>query len=360
MKISIIGIRGYEVVYSGFETFVKKLIEKSNKKKLFYILFVRSLYLSKTKILPKNISLVVLPTLKGKYLEPFFYSLTSTLMSLTKVIDVVLYLGLPNTSLIFIQKMFGRKVIVNVDGFDWRRKRWNLLGRLYLRFCELLTVVFADVIITDSKEIELYYKNRYKLKKITYIPYGAEIGIKNPGKTLKRFRLQSKKYIHTVGRFTPENSLEDLILAFQKLKTNLKCVIVGDSVYEEKYKLYLLDLAKNNPRIVFTGFLQGKDYKEICSNSLLYVDTKTQGGIHPSLLEAMAYGNCVVVKNTRTNYEVLEKNGIYYSNNLYIKLKNILNLPQLIKKKSQINKSIIKNNFNWTKVIKIYENLFRL
>lgn len=360
MKIGIIGIRGYRAVYSGFETFVKKLVEKSNKKKFFYVLFVRSLYQNKARVLPKNISLVTIPTLKGKYIESFFYSLASTLISLTKRIDVVLYLGLPNTFLIFTQKLFSRKVVVNVNGFDWKRKRWNFFGKLYLRLCKILTVIFADVIITDSKEIESYYKNRYKLKKITYIPYGAEVNKTSSGKILKKFGLIPKKYIYTVGRFTPENSLEDLILAFQKLKTNLKCVIIGDSVYEAKYKQYLLDLSKNYPKIIFTGFLQEKDYKKICSNAILYVETKTQGGIHPSLLEAMAYGNCVIAKKLNSHIEVLGKNGIYYQNenDLNKKISLLIDKPKLLESIGQKNQIIIKKKFNWKDIIKKYEIIF--
>lgn len=360
MNIVIIGIRGYSVIYSGFETFVNKLVNKSNKKIFSYLLFVRSSYKFNDKIPPKNVSLLKVPTIKGKYLDPFFYTLISNLLSIKQNVDIVLYLGLPSTLGIIVQKILKRKIIVNVDGLDWRRKRWNFFGKTYLKFCELLTVIFSDVIITDSKEIFSYYRNKYKLKNTLFIPYGAKVIVRKPGKTLAEFGLTVKRYIHTVGRFTPENSIEDLILAFKKIKTSFNCVIIGDSVYEDKYKKQLLDLAKNDQRIIFTGFLKGRDYEEICSNSYLYIETKTQGGIHPSLLEAMAFGNCVVANKIHSHIEVLKNNGLYYNNKneLTSIIRMILKRRLLKNKIGESNKDNIKANYKWQKVIRQYENLF--
>ncbi|KKQ82164.1 MAG: hypothetical protein UT06_C0050G0001, partial [Candidatus Woesebacteria bacterium GW2011_GWA1_38_8] len=37
-KIAIFGIRGYQIIYSGYEIFTEKLVNLSNKTDFFYIL----------------------------------------------------------------------------------------------------------------------------------------------------------------------------------------------------------------------------------------------------------------------------------------------------------------------------------
>ena len=207
-------------------------------------------------------------------------------------------------------------------------------------------------------------QKNYPFKKIVFIPYGAEIKLRKPGRVLRKFGLKPKKYIHFVGRLTPENCVEDLILAFKKIKTDYKCVIVGDSVYEDSYKKYLVNLAKNDKRIVFTGFLHDKDYKEVCSNSYLYVETKEVGGIHPSILEAMAFGNCILAKNIEENINIIGKRGLYYVKNnietLINKIKYALRHRTTINQLGLKLKLEVQQKYRWELIVKHYENTFRL
>ncbi len=358
-KIAVIGIRSYDSIYSGFETFVRHLVDQSNKRRFYFYLFCRSSY-QFGWFAGKNYFLVPVPTVKNKYVETPFYSFLSNIIGLFKKLDIVLYLGIVHTPFAFIQKSLGRKIIVNVDGLDWQRKRWNLLGQVYLKLCERAAVLLSDIIICDSQTVFRYFNHKYNPKKIVYIPYGTEVNIRKTGKILQEFCLQPKKYIHCVGRLTPENCVEDLIKAFMQIKTNHKCVIVGDSVYEDAYKNYLMNLAQEDKRIVFTRFLSGRDYEEICSNSALYVETKEVGGTHPSLLEAIAFGNPVIAKNVSFHREVLGENALYYTNinDLAKKIKKFLQHKTTLIKKSLLLRETVKNRYSWKTVVKQYEQLF--
>lgn len=360
--ISIIGVRGLGVIYSGFETFVYKLTEKVRRDTRFKI-YARKAY-QKQNYSKMNVKVIPIYTVQGKHLETFFYSMVSNIHSYFSKANAVLYLGVVNGSFFIpIHKLLGRKVIVNVDGIDWQRSRWSNLGKFYIKACEKLCVLFADYLICDSKTVMKYYKNKYHTDKTIYIPYGSEVKIRKPGETLKRFSLLPRKYFLFVGRLVPENSVEDLILAFKGVKTlDYKCVVVGDSTYEDKYKKYLIDLIKNDKRFVFTGFLTGRDYEEICSNAFAYIETKSVGGTHPSLLEAMGFGNCIVAKNIGFHKEVIQNAGLYYSNtnrvkDLRKKLEYLLSNPQKVR---ELRKSALKqsNNFLWERVVNQYQELF--
>lgn len=363
-KIAVIGLRGHGVIYSGYETFIRHLVAKSSKKNFFYYLYCRSKYQRKiNKKNKKNYRLIMLPTISGKYLETFFYVIFSTYDSLSREIDTVLYLGTAYTYLIFIHKLLGRKVVANTAGVDWNKKRWSLMGKIYLKICEQMTVWFANLLICDSRSMVNYYRGKYRLNNLIYVPYGAEVKSLKPGKMLKRFDLRPMKYMYAVGRFSPENCLEDLIMAFRKFKTDFKCVIVGDSFYEEKYKKYLMNLAKNDKRIIFTGILQGKEYDEICSNSLAYVETKSIGGTHPALLEAMAFGKCVIVKDTKENQEVIGDSGYLYNNfsslRLEDQLKYVISHPKNARRIGNIGKKRVHALYNWKDVISRYEAILK-
>ncbi|OGK36247.1 hypothetical protein A3A93_05875 [Candidatus Roizmanbacteria bacterium RIFCSPLOWO2_01_FULL_38_12] len=361
-KIAIFGIRGYQIIYSGYEIFTEKLVNLSNKTDFFYILYTRSKYQKKTNNSANNFQISIMPTVRGKYLETPFYAFFTTLNSLVKPINIILYLGTANTLFIFLQKLLNRKTIVNTAGIDWGKKRWSLFGRWYLFFCEKLTVWFADIIVCDSQSVLNYYKKKYHLKNLIFIPYGTDVKSRKSGKTLKKLKLESNKYIYVVGRFSPENCQEDVINAFKKIKTNFKCVIIGDSFYEDKYKSYLYKLAKNDKRIVFTGILNRNQYEEIASNSYAYVETKSIGGTHPSLLEAMAFGKPVIAKDIEENKEVVDKNGYLYSrakpSSLTNQLEYLLINVNNAQKKALDGKKRVKTLYNWQLVIRNYEYIF--
>jgi len=363
IMIAIFGLRGYGAIYSGYETFIQYLVSISNKRNYFYYLFCRSRYKKYSQSIDQNnIELIHIPTFKGKHAETMSYNFVSTLKSIDKKIDIALYLGTANVIFIYIQKLLGRKTIVNTAGIDWQKKRWSIWGRLYLKMCERLTVIFADTIICDSKTVFKYYKNRYHLKNLVYIPYGAQVTVRKPGKVLKKFDLQPYKYIYAVGRISPENCFEDVIQSFYTVRTDFKCVIVGDSIYEDEYKKYLLKLSKKDKRIIFTGFLRKEQYEEICSHAYAYIEPKSIGGTHPSLLEAMAFGKPIIAKDIQEHKEVLKKTGHYYKTHkiksLKEKIELVLSHPNDSQKYGQLGQIRVNQAYSWQKIISQYENTF--
>ena len=65
--------------------------------------------------------------------------------------------------------------------------------------------------------------------------------------------------------------------------------------------------------VVFTGYVFGEGYQELNTNAYAFVETSGVGGTHPALVEAMAFGNCVVTHNTPENLETLGEAGLWYN-----------------------------------------------
>ena len=76
-------------------------------------------------------------------------------------------------------------------------------------------------------------------------------------------QLWIQNYILYLSRIVPEKGLIYLIEAFKKLDTDKKLVIAGGISDTEDYAKAVKELAGDDDRIIFTGFVQGVTRKEL-------------------------------------------------------------------------------------------------
>lgn len=368
MKIAIIGIRGIPFTYSGFEVFAEELAVGLAKKNHQLTVYCRKNYFKNKISNYKGVRLVYLPTVKTKYFETVIHSFFSSLHAcLFGNYDLIYFLGVSNAPFTLLPRFFGIKTLINIDGLDWKREKWNFIGKFFLKSCEFLVLLLPTATITDSQYIKNYYSKKYN-RAIKYFPYGFFKSSNKKIRSLKKFVLIKKQYLIWVGRFVPDNHLQEIIIAFKKIKTNYKLLIVGDDIYQSQYKKYILDLIKNDDRIIVTGFLPHNECAYFMKNALVYIETKRSGGTHPSLIDAMGLGCLIVSNNHEANKLIIENNGFYYSIRDPIKsLKKILetiinwkDYDKIKKIKSDIKKRA-KIQYSWKKIINSYEEfLFNL
>ncbi len=362
MKIAFLGTRGIPASYSGFETCVEQLGQRLVKRGHEVTVYCRSHHNPFDKSIYKGMNLIKHGTIKNKYLETIVHSFISSIHSLFKKYDIALYFIAGNSPLTWIPRIVGTRTLLNVDGLDWKREKWPLLAKIYIQLAELIATKLPSAFITDSVVVQNYYKNRFKIEPV-YIPYGSEVEIIIPGETLEKFDLKKDKYILFVGRLVPENCVHHLIDAFKNIQTDVKCVIVGDASYEEEYIKSLKQKSANDSRIIFTGYVFGKGYHELGSNSLIFIETSSVGGTHPALTEAMGFGNCIIVNNTKENLETIGDAGFSYNGkigaeSLRIVLETLLNSPRTISKYKEIARARANKYYSWERVTDDYENLF--
>lgn len=368
MKIAIIGIRGIPFTYSGFEVFAEELAVGLAKKNHQLTVYCRKIYFKNKISNYKGVRLVYLPTVKTKYFETIIHSFFSSLHAcLFGNYDLIYFLGVSNAPFTLLPRFFGIKTLINIDGLDWKREKWNFIGKFFLKSCEFLVLLLPTATITDSQYIKNYYSKKYN-RVIKYFPYGFFKSSNKKIRSLKKFVLIKNQYLIWVGRFVPDNHLQEIIIAFKKIKTNYKLLIVGDDIYQSQYKKYILDLIKNDHRIVVTGFLPHNECAYFMKNAFVYIETKRSGGTHPSLIDAMGLGCLVVSNNHEANKLIIENNGFYYNIRDPIKsLKKILETIICWKDYDKIKriKSDIKKRaeiqYSWKKIINSYEEfLFNL
>jgi len=362
LRIAMLGTRGVPASYSGFETCVEELGSRLVQRGHEVTVYCRSHHITYAEPYYKGMRLVKLPTIRNKYLDTIVHAFLSSLHALRQRYDIALYFIAGNSPVTWIPRLVGQKTVLNVDGLDWKREKWPKLAKRYIQFAEYLATKLPTAIVTDSRVVQQYYKDRYGADS-TYIAYGAEVPRRPPGPYLARFNLEKDRYILFVGRLVPENCAHHLVEAFERLDPPyLKCVIVGDAPYAEEYIAALR--AHASDRIVFTGYVFGEGYHELLSNALIFVETSGVGGTHPALLEAMAVGNCVVVHNTPENLETVGDAGLSYDGrvggaSLAEVLRDLLASPARIMALREAAAERVACHYSWERVTDAYEALFR-
>lgn len=213
----------------------------------------------------------------------------------------------------WIPKLFGKKVVVTIHGLDWQREKWKAgLGSKFIRQGERNAVKYADGIIVLSKGVQEYFRNTYG-RKTFFIPNGVNRPeIRREELINQKFGLTKDSYILFLGRLVPEKGVQYLIKAFKSVNTEKKLVIAGGSSDTDSFTKELKELARDDQRIIFTGFVQGQLLDELYSNAYIYTLPSDLEGMPLSLLEAMSYGNCCLVSDIPECVEVVENKAIIF------------------------------------------------
>lgn len=198
-------------------------------------------------------------------------------------------------------------------GLDWQREKWKSgFGSKFIKHGERNAVKYADEIIVLSKGVQQYFKENY-CRETVFIPNGVnQPEILNADLIKTNYGLNKDSYILYLGRLVPEKGLKYLIEAFKNVKTDKKLVVSGGSSDTDQFTRELMELAKNDNRIIFTGFVQGKILEELYSNAYVYTLPSDLEGMPLSLLEAMSYGNCCLVSSVPECTDVIGDKGVVF------------------------------------------------
>jgi glycosyltransferase involved in cell wall biosynthesis len=360
MKIAIMGIRGIPARYGGFETLAEELGSRLVERGHEVAVYGRPNVSDYDNDYYKGIKRIILPTINHKYFDTVVHTFLCVLHSFLKKFDIILICNAANSIFSFIPRLSGKKVVVNVDGIERKRKKWNWVGKSWYFFGELFSVLFPNKIISDAKVIQEYYKKRYGKTSIL-IPYGIHSEEIRTKEILDKYGLHPQEYILYVSRLEPENNAHIVIRAFEKVKTEMNLVIVGDAPYAKEYINSLKET--KDPRIIFTGYVFGQGYKEFQSHAFCYIHATEVGGTHPALIEAMGFGNCVIANGTPENREVLSNTGLIYEindvENLKEKIQFIVDNPEIIDEYGKKSRDRAEKEYNWNSIVDKYEKLFK-
>ena len=382
--VFLIGSKGIPANYGGFETFVEKLTRYKKSDDIRY-------FVSCQKSINDNLDLYVyngaicfpirVPNIGSA--KAVYYDFKSFLWSISfieknRIKDAVIFVCACRIGpfiCLYHNKLrkLGIHLVINPDGHEWLRAKWNAVIKCYWRFSEKLCVKYSDFLVCDSKNIEIYIKNQFKEfnPKTTFIAYGSD----NSKSTLsdddskivdfyKKWDLKPKEYFVNIARIVPENNYETMVREFMASNTK-KSFVICASLENCKYYNVLKEKLNftNDNRVKFVdGIYDQELLKKIRENAFAYIHGHSVGGTNPSLLEALGTLDLNLLYDCGFNKEVAEEGALYWNldiGNLAKLINEIENMSQgEIKKLSKLAKKRIANEYTWDKICTEYENVF--
>ncbi len=312
----------------------------------------------------KGVKLQKVFTIDAKGLAAMTSSFFGALKCAFGKYDVVHFHAEGPCAMLWLPKILGKRCIATVHGLDWQREKWkNGFGSKYIKFGEKVAVKYADEIIVLSKGVQDYFAKAYG-RDTQLIPNGVSAPQIRPVSMIQeRFGLNKDDYILFLGRIVPEKGLRYLVEAFKKVETEKKLVIAGGASDTDAFLEEIKQMADDDERILFTGFVEGQMLEELYSNAYVYVLPSDLEGMPLSLLEAMSYGNCCLVSDIPECADVVEDRAVIFQKgnvtDLTAKLQMLCDNHGQVEVYKKAASSFICQKYNWDEVVEktlaIYE-----
>jgi glycosyltransferase involved in cell wall biosynthesis len=222
----------------------------------------------------------------------------------------VLLCNAANAPVVPFLRLAGRRVVLNVDGLEWRRGKWGVLGRSWYRMGEWLSVRSASVLVTDAEEVRTYYRVRHETDSVM-VPYGAEQLARDSVPLPEQAPVQPGTYALYVSRWERENNPLLVASAHAASSSPLGLVMLGQAAYDDGLEAQVREAAR--PDACLPGAVYGDGYRALIAGAACYVHATEVGGTHPALIEAMGAGNLCMVLDTPENREVAGEVAWYFA-----------------------------------------------
>jgi glycosyltransferase involved in cell wall biosynthesis len=311
----------------------------------------------------KGVRLRYTYSIRSKYFDTFVRSFLATMKELFSSSNIVHYHGIGSAPLALLARLGGKKVVVTVHGLDWQRRKWNAFGEGFLRIGELASVRLPHETVVVGLELKRSLDRRYGTD-VTYIPNGVEERRQREVKRIAEFGVGRRDYILFLARLVPEKQCHLLIEAFLGLpnRHGVKLIIAGAVWHSQSYVASLRELAGNDSSISFTGEVDEEVLEELYSNCYAYVLPSEVEGMSLSLLDAMAFGTCIVASDIPANAEVVGDSGLLFRTgsvaDLRGKLEEILSDPERAETCRTAALQRMSTEFNWDKIVQQWDGLY--
>jgi glycosyltransferase involved in cell wall biosynthesis len=358
-RIAIIGTVGLPAKYGGFETLADHLVTHLSEKYDFTVYCSKNKYTKEERIATYKGASLQYISLDANGVQSIPYDTLSILHALRKN-DVLLVLGVAGAWILPFVKVFtNKKIIISIDGIEWKRDKWPLFAKLYLWWAENLAVKYSHIDISDNESIQDYTALRYEtLSRV--IEYGADhtLEVKPEEADFIKYPFLKQEYAVKVCRIEPENNVHLVLDAFKK-SSRMPLVLVGNwnnSDYGKQLKEKYINV-KNI--FLFDPIYNQKEIDLIRGNAALYIHGHSAGGTNPSLVEAMYLGLPVITFNVSYNVTTTENKAIYFSST-----EELIHLLDTITEATLENlgkemKTIAMRRYTWSSISKQYELLIK-
>lgn len=308
IKIAFVGSVGIPNKYGGFEAFLEHSAPEIAKSVDQVIVTCDSSFYENKDIKYLGVSRIFIPVKANGVLSVIHDALAFFMIfrRSTHIFFMGVSGGLWFPFFRLISDFFGKKIIVNVDGVEWRRSKFGLFKKTSLRFFDFFAQCFSHKIIYDNKGLKNFVYDSF-LKKSYLIAYPGDY-------VLRRDDVSIEKYTAlTICRVEPENNLEILIDGFLKSNFN-KYTIVGNWNNSD-YGIFLRKKYMSEKRLTLLDPIYDAEQISILRSSCdIYLHGHSVGGTNPSLVEMLFYDCRILCFDVNFNRYTTNNEEEYFKN----------------------------------------------
>lgn len=314
MQLHILGTRGVPAKHGGFETFAEQFaLYMVSRGHGVTVYCQNALHEPAFRDTWEGIQRVGLSESEGPG-GTIRFDFRSALAASRQPGATLLTLGYNTAIFSLLHRFRHDRHFMNMDGIEWRRQKWSMPQRLWLRANEWCGAHWANRLIADHPAIKTHLSELVNPNKITVIPYGADAVTHADVGLLERFGLRPNEYYIVIARPEPENSILEMVQAYRQRERRFPLVMLGNyRPGENEYHARVLAAAEGSG-ILFPGAI----YDAAVVTALrffatAYLHGHQVGGTNPSLVEALAAGNAVIAHKNRFNEWVAGSTARYFS-----------------------------------------------
>lgn len=304
--VFVAGLRGIPEVQGGIERHCQNLYPRIVRGGDPVNLFARTGYSPAGVLDYKGVKILPLPVVPSKSTEAISHTCLAVLQAKRLGARLLHLHGIGPAIWTPLATRLGLKVVVTHHGFDYRRQKWNRVGKIALRKGEANAIRHADGIICISSEIFDYVRRQSPKGVVVKIPNGVEMpGCAPSADLLARWGLSPRSYLLLTARFVKEKGIVDLIRAWAESGLSSRCqlAIAGGEDHPSAYGREVRSLACEFG-VVLTGIVGGEDLKALYGHARGFVLPSYHEGLPISLLEAMSWKLPTGTSDIAANAEV--------------------------------------------------------
>jgi glycosyltransferase involved in cell wall biosynthesis len=200
------------------------------------------------------------------------------------------------------------RLLVNVDGVEWRRSKFGPLAKLVLYCSDWLAQRFAHVVVYDNEAL-LPYVN-YPAKSVC-VEYSGDHALRVGG-GVPAARSAEVPYALTICRIEPENNCEVLIDGF--LRSSVKSYTFVGNWNRSNYGRALRARYTGESRLrLLDPIYQPEELFRLRSACTFYLHGHSVGGTNPSLVEMLFFDCDIMCWDCSFNRATARDSARYFS-----------------------------------------------